>query len=102
MKFKLKGIQKSLNDVIRTIGYQASYFQGEGEVSVVRHINRRDYPRFHLYITQEEDGLRCNLHLDQKKPSYQGSRGHSGEYEGSVVEEEVKRIQDLLQKTPSV
>jgi len=81
---------------MRTIGYQLAYFQNAGEVSVVRQIGRNDYPRFHLYIKENSNSFTFNLHLDQKKPSYEGSRGHSGDYNGSVVEGEAERMKQLL------
>lgn len=106
MEFVIKNVQKSINDLMRTIGYMPAYFQKEGEVSIVRQIGRNDYPRFHVYIkkiasaTPRNDGngktLLFNLHLDQKKPSYEGARDHSGDYDGPVVEGEVERIQNLL------
>lgn len=99
MQFEIKNIQKSTNDLMRTIGYQPAYFQKPGETSIVRQITRNDYPRFHLYIkpiSGVTGAYSFNIHLDQKKPSYEGTRGHSGEYEGPVVEEEVRRITDLL------
>jgi len=81
---------------MRTLGYQPAYFQKEGEFSIVRHVGRNDYPRFHVYIKEVTDGFAFNIHLDQKKPSYEGSTGHSGDYDGPVVEGEVTRIQQLL------
>lgn len=95
MKFQVT-INKSISDVIRTIGYQTTYLQNEDEVSVIRKLGVGDYPRFHLYIIEEKDGFSCNLHLDQKKPSYKGSAGHAGEYDGKLIEEEVERIKSLL------
>ena len=106
MQFEIKNVKKSVNDIMRTIGYQPAYFQKEGEISIVRQLGRNDYPRFHCYIkpasAEALDGLVktndyiFNLHLDQKKPSYEGSRGHSGEYEGDLIEVEAKRIKQLL------
>ena len=84
---------------MRTIGYMPAYFQKPGEVSIVRQISRNDYPRFHLYIKPipgAVGGYSFNLHLDQKKASYEGSTGHSGDYDGPVVEGEAERIQQLL------
>ena len=52
MEFEVKNVQKSINDLMRTIGYQPAYFQKEGEVSIVRLLGRNDYPRFHLYIKE--------------------------------------------------
>jgi len=103
MQFEVKNLKKSINDVMRKIGYKPAYFQKEEEVSIVRQIGRNDYPRFHLYIKEIRpiDQSMClsyifNLHLDQKKPSYKGSKGHSGEYDGKVVEDEAERIKNIL------
>lgn len=108
MQFHIKGINKSTNDIMRTIGYRPAYFQNEGEVSIVRQLGRNDYPRFHLYIKRSfvkvsEEQMQAkdcifSLHLDQKKPSYGGSHAHSGEYEGALVQEEAERINSLLKK----
>jgi len=81
---------------MRQIGYTPAYFQNAGEFSIVKKIAGNDYPRFHLYIKENGGGFIFNLHLDQKKPSYEGLKGHSGEYEGEVVEEEAERIKNLL------
>ena len=97
MEFQIKNIQESINSLMRRIGYQPAYFQKEGEVSIVRQLSRNDYPRFHVYIRQAGSDMNFSLHLDQKKPSYEGSTGHSGDYDGSVVEDEAERIKSLLQ-----
>ena len=96
MKFEIKNISQSVNSIMRMIGYLPSYFQENGEFGVVRKLGGGDYPRFHLYITQEGQNFSFNLHLDQKKPSYAGSAGHSGEYDGNLVEGEAQRIKQLL------
>jgi len=82
---------------MRQIGYQPAYFQNAGEFSVARKLTGNDYPRFHLYITQAGQDFTFKLHLDQKKPSYKGATGHSGDYDGPVVEREAERIIQLLQ-----
>ena len=110
MEFQITNLQKSINDIMRTLGYMSSYFQKNGEFSMVKKISRNDYPRFHLYIKEMDNPLSpaisslqikeknyiFSLHLDQKKPSYKGARGHSGEYDSEVVEEEASRIKSLL------
>ena len=96
MEFTITNIKKSINDLMRTIGYQPAYFQKPGEISIVRQIGRNDYPRFHAYIIQHGQDFIFKLHLDQKKPSYEGSTGHSGDYDGDVVEGEAERIKNLL------
>ena len=37
-----------------------------------------------------------NLHLDQKKPTYEWHIAHSGEYDGELVEKEIERIKKIL------
>ncbi len=102
MKFTVQNINKSINDLMRTIGYKPTFFQKEEEFSIVRQLGRNDYPRFHIYIREvKSENLKAknyifNLHLDQKKSSYEGSTGHSGEYDGNVVEGEAERIRQLL------
>ena len=93
MKFQII-TNRSISDVIRTIGYSTTYLQNGEEVSVVRKLGLGDYPRFHLYIKEIKNGFSFNLHLDQKKPSYGGSHAHSGEYDGALVEEEAERIRE--------
>ena len=82
--------------MIRTIGYQTTYLQSDKEISVVRKLGIGDYPRFHLYIKEENKTLVLNLHIDQKKPSYEGSHAHSGEYDGQLIESEAERIKSML------
>lgn len=65
------------------------------EISYARSLDRgRFYPRFHVYLKQLPDNkTEINLHLDMKKPSYEGVAAHSGEYEGELVKNEILRIQ---------
>lgn len=96
MEFVIKNLKESVNGLMRKIGYSPAYFQGENEASIVRQIGRNDYPRFHLYIKENNEEFIFKLHLDQKKPSYQGSHAHSGEYDGAIVEDEASRIKNIL------
>ncbi len=72
-------------NVLRRSGY--AFLRKEertGEMSFVKRVSNGDYPRFHVYAKQDEKGnVQINLHLDQKKASYEGSTAHSGEYESS-------------------
>lgn len=65
----------------------------ETELNYIRPMaGRSGYPRFHLYLKKDGETWVFNLHLDQKKPVYQGTSAHSGEYDGDVVEKEAERI----------
>jgi len=106
MEFFVRDTSKSINDIMRTLGYRATHLQPgdqgghhDDEFSMVRKLGKNDYPRFHLYVKQMnggDAGYSFNLHLDQKKPSYNGTSAHSGEYHGDLVEDEVKRIKHLI------
>ncbi|MBZ9577598.1 hypothetical protein KJA13_00985 [Patescibacteria group bacterium] len=91
MKFAIKNTGENTINLMRKIGY---LFQKENQF--VRPLGRSGYPRFHLYIEENNDELILNLHLDQKKPVYKGSPAHAGEYEGKVVETEAQRIKQIL------
>jgi hypothetical protein len=80
---------------MRTLGYAPSQNRF-GEKSFVRLLTGRPFPRFHIYVQEVEDTMLLDLHLDQKKPSYEGSRAHSGEHDGPLVENEIARIQNLV------
>lgn len=81
---------------LRRAGYGYIQPRHSESGSFVRHFGRALYPRLHLYVQDEGDSFVFSLHLDQKQPSYQGSYAHNAEYEGPFVEEEMRRLRDLL------
>ncbi|TSC96732.1 MAG: Uncharacterized protein Athens071426_460 [Parcubacteria group bacterium Athens0714_26] len=82
----------------RSFGYiEISNPHKAGDVSYVRSLDAgRFYPRFHIY-TQDlfSQEIEINLHLDMKKPSYEGMSAHSGEYDGELVSNEAQRIMNI-------
>lgn len=82
---------------LQRAGYASFRDPRTGHDSYVRRLGAGFYPRFHLYAEERGDVLFLNLHLDQKQPSYGGgSHAHSGEYEGSIVEQEMQRLLTAL------
>ena len=81
----------------RILGYQLLGSR-DNEFNFVRPLEWGGYPRFHLYIKEEKERFIFNLHLDQKRPSYDGSHAHSGEHEGPLLEAEAERIKKELGK----
>ncbi|MDD2753194.1 MAG: hypothetical protein PHT44_01110 [Candidatus Portnoybacteria bacterium] len=66
-----------------------------GEMSFTKRIGNADYPRFHIYTrTSPRGSIEVNLHLDQKKASYEGTTAHSGEYnnDNKWLEQEAEMI----------
>ena len=57
------------------------------------------YPRFHIYVNEEENATTFNIHLDQKQASYEGTSAHSGECDGEIVEQEVQRLKGFLRSS---
>ncbi len=85
-----KELKENLYSFMRKCGY-APFHE-----SYTRVMSASGYPRFHLYINQNETQYILNLHFDQKRPSYGKETAHSGEYDGKVVEDEARRIEDLV------
>lgn len=80
---------------------KAGYFflaEENGEMSFIRPMDRNGYPRFHVYLKIDKSDCRIdfNLHLDQKRPVYQGVAAHSGEYDGETIEREAERVKKIL------
>lgn len=97
MKLRIPKPKENIIATGRRIGYLAQRATEKNESVFVRELSRGGYPRFHLYI-REEDAANYifNLHLDQKRPVYEGQTAHSGEYDGPLVEEEAHRIWAIL------
>jgi hypothetical protein len=99
MTFKIYNKNYNVRDLVRKLGYKPIGRTEKGELNCVRPL-AGDYPRFHVYLREEKqddkDVLVFNLHLDQRKPVYQGATAHGGEYDGEVVEGEVERIKEMI------
>lgn len=94
MRIKVEGpLRENPRVAMRMASYAENVSRRTGDVSYVRRLGGGEYPRFHVYVDQEGEGLRIKIHLDQKQASYQGHTAHSGEYEDSgVVEQEAARL----------
>mgnify|MGYP001569176558 CR=1 FL=1 len=97
LKFEKNKISDPEKNIMRC-GYAKIIDRRMGKTSFVKRIHRDFYPRFHVYIKIEGGSVIFDLHLDQKRPIYEGVTAHSGEYEGKVVEREGERIKSLLLK----
>ncbi len=84
MKFKIQ--THNIARALRRAGYRHQH-----DNSFVRVLDASGYPRFHIYVNNDA----VSIHLDQKKPVYETAHDHAAEYDGEVIESEVKRIIDL-------
>jgi hypothetical protein len=81
---------------LRQAGYVFKPSRHTGQDTFIKRLGRDQFPRFHIYINRMGQNTVFNVHLDQKKPSYQGTNAHAGEYDSELVEKEVARIKGFL------
>lgn len=95
MKKTFRGKQLNVPALLRQAGYHPIMDRQTATSSWVRNLGRAHYPRFHLYVQDTPDTLTLNLHLDQKQSTMNipGLKRHAGEYDGTVVEEEMGRLE---------
>ena len=99
MKLIFQNVKYDALFLLRRAGYGYERKHPEtGEFSFGRRLGVYQYPKFHAYARKENGNLIVNLHLDQKRPSYESSHAHSGEYDGEVLEQEAERIKLAINK----
>lgn len=81
---------------MRQSGYARIQDRKTGQISFVRRLTGDNYPRFHIYLKDDDEKAVLNIHLDQKKASYPGAHAHNGEYESEVVVAELERVKDFF------
>lgn len=86
---------------MRELGYSTLPLSKNKALNFQKRLTADIYPRLHIYVKEGRGARILNIHLDQKKASYEGYSAHSGEYEGELVENEIKRIQEYLKKITS-
>lgn len=99
MKFIINPKQFSVSypQFLRQAGYTYIQDRRSGLTSFARTLGKGNYPRFHIYVDEYDDGrLAFKIHLDQKQASYEGTTAHSGEYNDGPVLEEVERLKSML------
>jgi len=89
---------QALPELIRKIGYFLNDNKS-GEINCLKRLRAgQPWPRYHLYIKQQDGKYLLNLHIDQKADTrhYNPTSAHNGEYDGPLVEQEINRIQILV------
>ena len=78
-------------NVMRGAGYGQQKADGS-EIAFTRRLTGTPFPRLHAYVEERGGGARVSLHIDQRQPSYEGSKAHGGEYAGPLLEREMDRL----------
>lgn len=83
-------------DFLRRVGYSHVNDRLATQESFSIRLGREHYPRLHMYFDDLGDQISFNLHLDQKRNSYDGAARHNAEYDGEIVTGEIDRLKGLL------
>jgi len=98
---KSKLVNFNADEFLRRAGFAYIYDNLKGHGSYIKRLNRDFFPRLHVYVMEKKDAtgrdlIVIEMHLDQKKASYEGSKMHSAEYDGEVVEAEINNLKNLM------
>lgn len=93
---------ENIENLMRSLRYRYwGASQKDGKMQFVRTLETGGaYPRFHIYLqyNKQTKKIAIDLHFDQRKPVYQGTTAHRGEYEGEILKKEDERIKAFMQK----
>lgn len=99
MKFTLSNnFSQNLYTLIRRCGYVPIHDRKTGKDSFSKKLSNAHYPRFHLYITQNQKTVVFDLHLDQNRNRYQGQTAHNADYDSQEVKNELYSIYNTVIK----
>lgn len=97
MKLLVEKIFENPTILLRRAGYIFQHHTENNEMSFIKPMSQSGYPRFHIYAKLEENNLKINIHLDQKKNTYGDETRHHGEYEDNpILESELERLKKVL------
>lgn len=98
MKLQFKGVfSQNSHNILRRCGYHHFFDPKTGKASYSRYLGRDNYPRFHIYVHKDDSKcIELDIHIDQKRASYEGQISHSGEYDGELVEREAHRLEQMF------
>ncbi len=100
MKFRLplEKLAVQPEQITRRAGYFRIFDSKSGHESFVRKITADRYPRFHLYLMEENNEVIFDLHLDQKSNLYAGQTAHNADYESDEVRAELTRVYSVVKQ----
>ena len=98
MKFgiKKKVLEENIENILRKAGYNLIHSYHTKKDSFVRRLTRDHYPRFHIYVKDNNDIIVIDIHLDQKKASYDNTHVHNAEYDNEIIDDEIKRLKEKI------
>jgi len=92
MKFSiLKSNIPNTRNFFRTIGYFSIPSSQAGKASFIHRIHQTDFPRFHMYISQNQTHYNFDLHMDLLRPQHKIT-ARASENTTQPVQDEMNRI----------
>jgi hypothetical protein len=94
----------STEDVMRRVGY-TFHCGKDGRPCYHRQLNDPPFPRFHAYVVEVNRQMEVDLHFDALDViDHRSNHDQAWAYRGGRVEDEMRRITDILdgQKAPCV
>ena len=93
MKFRLiNNLSHSTEYILRRAGYLYIFDKISQQGSFVRKLTAERYPRFHLYVSENDKEIIFDLHLDQAAVRYENQTAHKADYESEKVKAELTKI----------
>ncbi len=68
----------------------------DGKPCYHRQISNEPFPRFHAYVTTNNQGMEIDLHIDQLNLDHSGNHQHEWAYEGGRVRTEMNRLIGII------
>jgi len=99
MEFIINLPTKSMSNFMQLIGYQSIHFEKKGEFSMLRSIDKSNYPKFHLYGRRTNGTIILRLHIDKKETLHENLLDIIGFHDDDRIRVEVERIQKLLKES---
>ena len=99
MKFKLPNtFSQNQISLARKSGYIPIHDRISNKNSYVRKLTNQHYPRFHLYISESNNEITFDLHLDQNMNRYQNQTAHNADHDSREVKQELIRIYQSIKE----
>lgn len=93
---KKENLPLNYSQILKNAGYHFLVDPMDNKESFSRRLGSSHYPRFHVYVKEENGRVIFDLHLDQKQGSHAGSHRHNAEYYGDLVEQEILRLKQYI------
>lgn len=93
---KKENLPDNPENILKRAGYHYFIDPNTGHDSFSRRLGGGHYPRFHIYLKEQDGKSIIDLHLDQKQASYAGAHMHNAEYDGELVEGEIMRLKKII------